>query len=83
MVTSPNDLFCPTNSPKPKYIQFSVVWNKETQQILTLEKLTPENVWHFSQVGIMMELFSFDLFIAIKSQQKLFILGSYSCNKPH
>ena len=39
---SPNCLFCPTNSPKPKDIQFTITKEKEKQQILTTD-----NVWHF------------------------------------
>lgn len=37
-------LFCLTNSPKCKYIQFTMISNKEKQKIITLKKLKPENV---------------------------------------
>ena len=40
-------LFCLTNSLKPSDIQFSVMYDKEKQQILTFQKLEPEDVWHF------------------------------------
>ncbi len=39
-LTSSDVSFCPTNSPKPKNIQFTVIETFET-----LEKLTAENFW--------------------------------------
>lgn len=45
--TSLNSLFCPANSPKPKVSLFTIINNKEKQQIVTFLKLETEDVWHF------------------------------------
>lgn len=42
-----NCLFYSNYSPKPKDIRFTVIHDREKYQILTFEKLGPENVWHF------------------------------------
>lgn len=38
-VTSSTCLFCLTNSPKPRNIQFTIIKDKKEQQILIFEKL--------------------------------------------
>lgn len=40
-----NVLFCPTNSPNPKDIQFTITYDKEKHQILIFEKLETANVY--------------------------------------
>lgn len=40
-------LLCPTRSPKPKDSSFTLINDKEQQQILTFMKLEPANLWHF------------------------------------
>lgn len=40
----PNCLFSSTNSPQPKQNQFSIIYDRDEQQIFTSEKLEPENV---------------------------------------
>lgn len=47
VVISSNTLFCPTNCPKLKYMQFIIIHDREKLQNLTLEKLEPENIWCF------------------------------------
>ncbi len=42
-VTPSNVLLFPSNSPKPKDIQFIMIWNRENWKILTFEKLEPDN----------------------------------------
>lgn len=49
--TSSNDLLCHTNIPKPKYIQCTMIQNREKQQVLTLEKLEAANVWHLGLIN--------------------------------
>ncbi len=39
-----NVSFCPTVSPKPKDVQFSLICDKEKQQILSCEKLDPDSL---------------------------------------
>lgn len=39
--------FIQTTAKNTKYIQFSVINNKEKNETLTFEKLEAENVWHF------------------------------------
>ncbi len=46
-VTYSNYLFYSTDIPKPKYIQFTIRYDGEKQQIITFEKLEPGNVWKF------------------------------------
>lgn len=50
-MTYSNIFFCPTNSPKPKDIQFSVIHNlnkhEEKLQIFPFENQEPVNVWPF------------------------------------
>lgn len=43
-MTSSKILFCLTNSPKYKDIQFTIKYDEEKQQILTLATLEPEKV---------------------------------------
>ena len=38
---------CPTSSVKPKDSTFTVINNKEKQQIFTFKKLETANIWHF------------------------------------
>lgn len=45
-LTSANVLFYPINCSKPRDIQFTMIWNREKQQILSLENLTTETIWH-------------------------------------
>lgn len=40
-------LFCPTNGPKPKEIQFITIRNREKQQIWTFGRLQPVNLFDF------------------------------------
>ena len=42
-LTSLNYFFSPTSSPKPKGSSFTVINDKEKQQILTFKKLEPAN----------------------------------------
>lgn len=47
MMVSPrysNVLFCPTNIRKLKEIQFTIIYEKESNQIRIFEKLGPANV---------------------------------------
>ena len=46
-VTSLDVLFCQTNSPNPKDIQFNIIYDKEKHQIITSEKLKTANFVHF------------------------------------
>ncbi len=40
-------LFCRTNSPKIKDIQFTIIQDKEKLQIITFKKLEAADVWPF------------------------------------
>ncbi len=46
-VTSSNSLFYLTNSPKPKDIQFTFIYDEEKHQIITFQNLEPADVWYF------------------------------------
>lgn len=50
-VTYLDYLFYPTNSPKLKGIQFTVIRNREKQQIIPLKKLEPEKVCDFCLIN--------------------------------
>lgn len=39
-----NVLFCPVNSPRPKYFPFTTT---EKHHVLTFKRLEPAGVWHF------------------------------------
>ena len=39
-----NSLFCPANSLKPKVYLFTIINNKEKQQIITFDNTGPENM---------------------------------------
>lgn len=43
-VTSLNSFLCSTNSPKPKEFSFTVINNREIQQLLKYKKFEPANV---------------------------------------
>ncbi len=45
--TSSGVMFFPTNSPKPKNIQFIVKYDKQRHQKSPFEKLETVNVWYF------------------------------------
>lgn len=39
----------PTNSPKPKDVQFTLIYVRGKQQIVFLKETEPENIWHTCQ----------------------------------
>lgn len=43
---------CSTTSAKHQNIQHSIIIDKEKQQLLTFERLKPDNVWHFFLIKI-------------------------------
>lgn len=45
-LVSSNCFLCPTVQT-PKNIKFTIICDKEKQQILTCEQLKPGNLWHF------------------------------------
>lgn len=46
-LTSKVVLFCQSNGPKPKNIQFTLVYDKWKHQVFSFEKLETANIWHF------------------------------------
>ena len=46
-ITFSHFLLCSTNSPKPKDIQFTMIYGKEEHQLLIFEKLVPAKVCAF------------------------------------